>query len=632
LRQALKWALALAVLAVLSGPVAANAAETPEKDPFYKAPQAGQEHENWREEAPGTVLKKRQINVFGYNAYQLLFRSNNSHGEPIVAVTTVGIPRNPWAGTGERPLVSYQEAIDSLGSQCNPSYTVQQGSDKEEGQEATALERGMFVNIPDHDGEDMEFVSGPNAGHVTLDSIRAAYNAKIGISTKNPLGLIGYSGGGETTAFAMEEQPTYAPELKIAVGAPGGIPVELKEVAEYNNGGPGFGLVLAAVLGISRGFPELELSSLLNKHGEETMKEIEKKCLTEYISNPNYGLKKLSEYTKPEYAEPLTLPKVVNVIHHDSLGTAPGQLNTGFPSYPTFIWESAADELIPVAGVDRLANYYCSEGVYVDYDRGATGEHIAYAVDQAPTALAFMESVFNGAPTAETCGVNASTNTKINSGPSGKIEQGSATFTYSSQPEVASIKFECRLDSSAFESCPSEGITYNRVASGPHSFEVRTVTPEGEHRDVSPATRSFSVTGADVGVTVAGSPNPVVAKKSLTYAISVHNAGPEEAAAEVRLTTTLGGGARVRGVSSTQGGCVRGKGKLNAVCSLGTLAPGATVTVTLVAKTFAPGTVSDTSSVASTTIDRNPSNNTATQSTTVRARQRATRSRRVSRR
>jgi hypothetical protein len=491
-RRALLCAAAVSLLAALCGPAGAGAAELPAKDPFYKAPKAGEAHENWTEEAPGTVLKKRALNIYGYSADQLLFRSNNAHGEPIVAVSTVVIPRNPWAGTGERPFVSYQEAIDSLGSQCNPSYTLQQGSDKEEGQIAGMLERGWYVNVPDHDGEDMEFVSGPNAGHVTLDSIRAAYNAKIGIGTKNPLGLFGYSGGGEATSFTMEEQPTYAPELHIAVAAPGGIPVELKEVAEYNNGGPGFGLVIAATIGINRGFPELELYSLLNDNGVKTWKEVEGKCLTEYISNPSYGLKKFSEYTKPEYAEPLTLPKVENVIAHDSLGTAPGTLNNGIPSYPTFLWQSAADELIPVAGVDRLANYYCSEGVYVDYDRGASGEHISYAVDQAPTAAAFMESVFNGAPTAETCGVNASTDTKIGSGPSGTIYVNSASFTYSAAPEAPGVTFECRLDAGAFASCASSGITYAGLTPGAHTFSVRSVTAEGGHRDVSPAVRSFT--------------------------------------------------------------------------------------------------------------------------------------------
>src|ERR1700736_5640674 len=96
--------LAAVAMAALACAASAGAAELPEKDPFYKAPKAGEAHENWTEEPPGTVLKKRALSIYGYSADQLLFRSNNAHGEPIVAVTTVVIPRNPWAGTGERPF------------------------------------------------------------------------------------------------------------------------------------------------------------------------------------------------------------------------------------------------------------------------------------------------------------------------------------------------------------------------------------------------------------------------------------------------------------------------------------------------------------------------------------------------
>src|SRR5436309_3620090 len=65
---------ALGVLAVatavaaLGSPALAGAAETPDKDPFYKAPKAGEPHENWQEEAPGTVLKKRALSIYGYSA------------------------------------------------------------------------------------------------------------------------------------------------------------------------------------------------------------------------------------------------------------------------------------------------------------------------------------------------------------------------------------------------------------------------------------------------------------------------------------------------------------------------------------------------------------------------------------
>src|SRR5205823_11169170 len=114
----------------------------------------------------------------------------------------------------------------------------------------------------------------------------------------------------------------------------------------------------------------------------------------------------------------------------------------------------------------------------VTYDRGAEGEHISY-LNNAPAAIAYLEARFNGESVASTCGVNASTNTKIDSGPSGQTTVNSAAFTYSTEPEAAGATFECKLDEAAWASCPAGGTTYSNLAGGPHTFAVRSVTPTG---------------------------------------------------------------------------------------------------------------------------------------------------------
>jgi hypothetical protein len=472
---ALIWTLGALALAALVGPAGAGAAEVPDKDPFYKAPVG------FEAATPGTVLRSREVNLFGVKAFQLLFRSSNTFDQPIVAVTTFAQPPTPWTGTGARPLVSYQMAIDGLGSQCNPSYQLQQGSSSEEETAAAMLAKGWAVNVPDHEGEDMEYGAGRNGAHAVLDSIRALYNftsAKVG--PENPLGLIGYSGGGQATAWTLEQQPSYAPELHIAAAAPGGIPVDLKEVASYNNGQPSFALVLAAAQGVDRAYPEMQLNSLLNEEGLAAEARISKECLSEYVGQ--YPLRSFSEFTKPEYPEPLTVPQVANVLAADSLPK-------GVPAAPTFLWQSAADEVIPVAGVDRLADDYCSEGVSVTYDRGASGEHVTYA-DNAPAAAEYLETYFDGGSVPSTCGTLSSTNTTITGGPSGESHESSAVFTYATAPESPGASFECKLDGGAFAACPSTGVTYTGLATGQHTFAVRSVTAAG-HADISPATRSW---------------------------------------------------------------------------------------------------------------------------------------------
>ena len=65
-----------------------------------------------------------------------------------------------------------------------------------------------------------------------------------------------------------------------------------------------------------------------------------------------------------------------------------------------------------------------------------------------------------------------------------------ATFTYSSNEPGSS--FECSLDAAAFAACPTAGITYSGLASGPHAFQVRAVDPS-LNKDPSPASYSFQV-------------------------------------------------------------------------------------------------------------------------------------------
>jgi len=52
--------------------------------------------------------------------------------------------------------------------------------------------------------------------------------------------------------------------------------------------------------------------------------------------------------------------------------------------------------------------------------------------------------------------------------------------------------FECALDSAAFASCPSAGISYEGLTSGSHSFQVRAMDPSG-NVDLTPAGYSFTI-------------------------------------------------------------------------------------------------------------------------------------------
>jgi hypothetical protein len=365
----------------------------PDADPFYTAP-AG-----LGSQPPGTVLRSREVQVTGLGipipatSYQLLYRSNDVKGKPIAAVTTLLVPVTPSA-LDPRPLVSYQMAIDSLGSQCNPSYTLRTGTQKELISVVPLLSLGYAVAVPDFEGPRNAYTAGFVAAHTVLDGIRASESFKpSGLAgNRTPVGLWGYSGGGQATAWAMEQQPVYAPDLKLTAVAAGGVPPDVEEVARAIDGGVFFGVFLAASVGLNREYPEMNFDAILNEKGKAEKKTVETQCAEQLVTG--YPFQKMSDLTTEK--DPLNLPRIRAVVEANKLGKVT-------PKVPLYIYHSVADELIPVGGPDRLVTKYCQEGATVHYQRDVLGEHVAYAFAGAPQALTYLTAVFAGQPPGTNC-------------------------------------------------------------------------------------------------------------------------------------------------------------------------------------------------------------------------------------
>jgi uncharacterized repeat protein (TIGR01451 family) len=122
---------------------------------------------------------------------------------------------------------------------------------------------------------------------------------------------------------------------------------------------------------------------------------------------------------------------------------------------------------------------------------------------------------------------------------------------------------------------------------------------------------------ADLSITKTDSPDPVVQGNNLTYTIKVANGGPLDATGVV-VTDNLPNGADIDFVSATSpagaDACQRAANVVT--CDLGTVANGASQTVTVIVKTKKSGTLSNTATVASPD-DNTPANNSATAATTV---------------
>ncbi len=161
--------------------------------------------------------------------------------------------------------------------------------------------------------------------------------------------------------------------------------------------------------------------------------------------------------------------------------------------------------------------------------------------------------------------------------------------------------------------------TVASTASGTISNTASAIVTGGDVDPTTPnqGTAFTTVLGqADLALTKADAPDPVIAGNTLTYTLTATNLGPGTATGVVLSDSLPAGLAFASAVPATLG-CTFSAGTLT--CNLGTLAPGASVpvTVTTTVSASTSGTLTNTATLLGNQPDPAPSNNAATASTTV---------------
>jgi hypothetical protein len=389
-----------------TGPVSPT---PPPQDPFYTPPNpipAG---------APGTVIRSRPVCIgdlqvpVPYRAWDVMYLSTaaeDAHGRPsdLHAVPSVdtGLIVEPLTG-GTHPLVAWATAEDSDSTLKAPSYVMAQGNTWDNAAWQWALGKGWDVVVPDYEGPGSAYSVGPLEGHGMLDGIRAAENfsAEDGSEGKRTkVGIWGYSGGAMATAWASELAPGYAPRLNIVGVAEGGVPADVHDTFDtINNGYLAPGLAFASALGDNAAYPNLIPLSLLNKAGLALAGEMRATGNSSYPQT--YPPQNISMYTVCG-CNPGDLPNEFPTVAEVAKAVNPGQ---HVPKAPLFIYHDYNDELIPIAGVERLVQYYCGGGATVEFRVNVGDEHVSNAIVGAPEALAYLSARFNGISAVDTCGL-----------------------------------------------------------------------------------------------------------------------------------------------------------------------------------------------------------------------------------
>ena len=366
----------------------------PTEDSFYTSPSAAE----LASAAPGNVLRYRALPASALSSnlkegWQLMYRSNNNKNQPAAMVTTVLIPKSaPAAG---RKLLSYQAFYDSLTLNCSPSGQATSNALIEKTFFNSALNKGYVVALADYEGLDSQWIVARNTAHGVLDGIRAVQRfSKSGLNASTPVGMLGYSGGGFATAWAAEYAPTYAPELKIVGAAQGGLPVNPINVAKKVDGTFWAGAYIGAVVGLSRGYPEINVEDYATQAGLDALKDAGTRCLTGF---PNlltaYAYKKGAAYYKdPNF---LDLPVMQAINRENTLGQF-------VPQVPLQIFQSVGDQLMPIADVDALVDNYCGKRVKVEYKRVAGTDHVLGGL-YLSGGLNYLLDRFDGKAAPNTC-------------------------------------------------------------------------------------------------------------------------------------------------------------------------------------------------------------------------------------
>jgi len=382
--------VSLGLLATATPPASAatTAIPEPDQDAFYQ-PAPGYESKT-----PGTVLKKRAVTVTGLGiplpvkAFQLQSRSTDAKNRPVTIVSTVIVPLTPYLG--QRPLLSYQPATDSLGDQCNPSYTLRTGLEKEIPLLALGLVKGWAVVVTDYQGPRDAYGAGRMEGQAVLDGIRATLaTPEAGLSSRTKVGIWGYSGGGLASGWAAELQPTYAPELNLVGVASGGTPADLAAAGRQMDGGPFAGLFLAAAIGVTREYPEL--LTIFNAKGKQLIAAMDDLCVTEEALYAFHSVKQYSDSP-----DPLAEPIARQVLTINKMGA-------NAPKAPVYLYHSKFDELIPWAVGKAVNDAWCAKGTKVAFSTDYASEHNILAVTGAPAAVAYLNARFLGFTAPSTC-------------------------------------------------------------------------------------------------------------------------------------------------------------------------------------------------------------------------------------
>ncbi len=242
----------------------------------------------------------------------------------------------------------------------------------------------------------------------------------------------------------------------------------------------------------------------------------------------------------------------------------------------------------------------------------------------AGSNVTYTQTVTNNGPAAATSGMTFTQTTPPNT--TFRSITAPAGWTCGTVPAVGGTGTITCTDSGSLAVGSANTASFTLVLqvtagtpSGTNITDTDTATAGNAVPSITTNTASATVVvananSADMAIVKTASPNPVTEGTPLTYSLAVTNNGPASAT-NVTVTDTLPSVMTYLSSNTTQGSCSEAGGTVT--CLLGTMANGATATITILTLPDAPGVVTNTATVTADQTDPVTSNNSSTQTETI---------------
>jgi hypothetical protein len=332
---------------------------------------------------------------FQADAWHVTYRSTSATGHLIVDSGTVLVPTKRPAGP--RRLVGFAVGSQGLADKCAASAALASGTEYESSNINAMLERGWAVAVPDYPGlgtpGQHTYAIGRALGPSVLDAMRAARNLTAADLPKHgPAAIMGYSEGGGAAGWAVQLQPTYAPDVPLVGGAVGGVITDLPKLAAHLDGSAFSFLVPYTAIGMQAAYPSLHLRNYLTANGKAVVRKLEGSCLEDASLDYLPFTKSRSITTRDLF----TLPKLKRIM-------AINQLGRKQPSTSILLQQSKGDEILSYSQAVELDQRWCSRGARVDFKTIPTPEHILSGLASDPGAIEWLAQRFSRARFADNC-------------------------------------------------------------------------------------------------------------------------------------------------------------------------------------------------------------------------------------